>query len=713
MAMVPLPQFQAQRPEAVGANVINAAPRYNSFWGQVAPSILQLAGGIRTMIEGDPGVNMQERQLNSLESERTTNQLRAGENQAANEAYLDAQIAKTDDPQRKAELLALKAHAGDFVTYKNRAAGKQFEHLSSVDDAVNQQRALKQQQGNAGQQPGATNTGFAQGPGEPGSSSTAPSTAVDPGGTNPTAELMGGFSTSPQSFPSQTGEVISDHGAVPPPGQQEAIKPTGPGQPLPPDVQGAGTGPQAALTPQQHLMEVAAKAQTTVDKLHMNSNGQIIPHPELILDGKASPADALPLPPPGSIDPTEARYSESVGAQLAALKMKAVQDNYLAMAWGKIAAGKDLDDTALAALDMNDVKTQQAITSAQHTLGISSPDFNMANIQKMALLMNMTQDQLRLISVDPDARGQFEHEFGKLFEAYNNSPNNVKIAMTTAAQTFAKDQAGMQKIMSEYRADMAKAEAATLKAKIEEQRAVHKEYIDNRKADQFDTKLGIEARRADTAEQRAETLERYLTDKTRQNDRKLDQGDRGLDIRGNLADNKIKLTEAQIKHLGHLDSHLAKQDEATQKRVAIASDRMAWAKDPKNPIFARSASGAATQEQKAHRLWLDENMRTNGFMTRGLKPRRPDDRPYPDMFAADYYSGQWDGKGTPPKPQALSSFTQTYLRKMHDTRDPKILEPLTKYDWITTGKEKGMPPEEAVILQKAAEMYHGYAQRGK
>ena len=547
---------------------------------------------------------------------------------------------------------------------------------------------------------------------------------------NLTADAMGTKMppAPPQTFPSQTGETIRD---LPPPQAPGEPLPasTGPGQPLPPNATGAGTGAQAAApgpppTAQDHLYDIAAGLQTTPENLHINSEGQVIPSPDLVMAGKAKPGDAVPLPPQGSISPEQARYSESVGQQLANLKRKAVQDTYLARAWGDIVLGKDVSDAGLAAMDLNDARTEQAIKGAQYNLGINADGLNFNNVQKLAIWMNMTQDQIRNISLGDEATKEaFRAEFGDMIQAYNTLPVNARIAMQKFANEIAKDQGSRQKNQLEYEAKKAQVEA--------------KKLADNERAARDEAKLVIAERDAATREKRAEQAGMALEDimrhrvvqegqgqqkvdqqgkKIEQGDRKLDQGDRRLTQNDKKIDQQGKLNAARIDRWTFQNSNDA-------ARTKVFQEKLAWLKDPKNPQVSRNAASSSMAEQKASNNYINSAVAANGVVTRGLKPRRPGDMEYPDMFVRDHYntllqmkrdeaakSGKVADIG---QPQALHATTQALLHTLYQAavdKNVKKLAPLAdaNYDWGKLAGQ-GLPPEELVTLHKAAEYYHSRA----
>lgn len=422
--MLQLPSFQAQRPEAVQANVINqpAAPRA-SFWGTVAPSLLQGASQIRTMIEGNPEVEYQNNQLQAKEAESWLNRIDA-----------------TDNPEERKNLAAQAAAYYKSTGNEKGLAALQGFDPTKMDSKKQMDRNIYDtfQNGREGLQARGAAGIPAQEPGQ----------------------------AAPSGFEEAKAGVGAEKGIASP----EGPKTTGVGSDfMPPDVP-VDVGSEGAPHP---MLQQASQA------LKVNGYGEVPPHQlALTPDGLAVSFDAIahgnfpfdasktllmPAPGPDGMELAAAAQS----GQVKAPKLRELVSNMGALrTMTAIRAGRDPSPEDIFAMGVDDHQAEQLWREEGYKSGADQKVLDLQDLRRLALLAQDSGRAPSLLAADDPTLGG-SGGFKASQDKWNFQATRAERAEAQPiVDALVKDQAGADLLQYRVKSDAEKAKI--LRAQVAE-----------------------------------------------------------------------------------------------------------------------------------------------------------------------------------------------------------------------------------------------------
>lgn len=363
---LPLPQFQASRPEAVQSNVIQQPRTQVSFWGQVLPSLVRGAQTIRGMVEENPQIQFERDNLAAQEVNQAMTRYNASDNVDERRALL-AQMQGSENAKMKAASAGLDPSQMDSKNQFSRGVYDRFQKLEKDSTAYRQAGdPAPDPAGVMGQQGNQTGMGSPM-----------------PFDEAPTVAYSGPDGQTQAPLPPGTDPKAPTEATTPPAGK-------GPPQ-NPPMVASGDTANSmdGGVDPRLHQIADHLKQQgydVPPDMLHANQQNGVVMAVTAIGQGRApwDPNVTYPAPLPGTANPAELQAASQEGALKAPRLREIIASQGGLRAMQALSTGKEPDSADMFAMLVDDQQASQLLANSMYKNGASPNTVLPAHLFAMA-----------------------------------------------------------------------------------------------------------------------------------------------------------------------------------------------------------------------------------------------------------------------------------------------------------------------------------------
>jgi len=367
-----IPQFAAQRPEAVHANVVQLGPR-TSFWGTVAPSLLQGAQTLRTMIEGNPEVEYQNRALDAKMADEWEKTYATSDNPELKAQMANERAAQLEREGRAEEAAALRARNHGLMNTKEAMNRDTYGALKNYQNTAAAYVGGQKREGAA---PGI--------PQSPQVQENAPEHSFTPetppdAGYGATATAGAGVQ---RSLPDSHQHKDTPHQLV---GDLNQDAPEHPFL------------AQVSQTLKDQGMDVP------VHMLHANGQNGVVASIQAAADGRMPWNPVAFFPPPVPKTPEEAQQVQAavgVGQQAAPVLADVVRSASNLRVVAAVQQGREPDPTDLFGMTVNDAMANQVVNQAMYKAGVTSSQWDPVKLAGLAQLMADPENASVLVAND-------------------------------------------------------------------------------------------------------------------------------------------------------------------------------------------------------------------------------------------------------------------------------------------------------------------------